>query len=433
LKSHAAANERFRLFSRYAGLRLRLFLREILQLHQRFLIAFLYVFGLILSGNEQIALRQNLAHLLSPLRWTISDLVCLACLMLYGWIVAGVARWSARGGRVQYLAESLPLPFVWERLIRALVLTVVNLTILIVLGLGLQQLIQEGGSWIIALLLSASYYLWILMMQLGLLEQNWRLFPFHWLGAGLLVLAKGTLMLWLLMGLSTGFALWIFCRQESRAHDHPELPLGTWQARWRSAITRRFPPQMMMQISYSLAKPALLLYCLFLAIGLQVLLAMVLKQEIPLSQKIHVYTSATGFFSLLLSSFFRNFYLQRREWQTWLESLPRSDSWWLQQDTWFVSLLYGLMIVPGSLFLVMSQYLPWLVPFLIVPLHMFGFIVLRFMQRSRHLENGIFMIIGLSVWFILLGYFCDHSLQWIMGFEWTSGFVSTATRAMSDL
>jgi hypothetical protein len=415
LKNHAAADARFRLFGKYASLRLGLFLREILQLHQRFLIAFLYFFGLILSGNEQIALRQTVAHLINPVDWTIRDGVMLACLLLYGWIAAGVTRWSARGGRVHYFAESMPLPFVWERLIRALVLTVINLTILIMLGLGLPELIQEGDSWPMAMLLSTAYYLWILSMQLALLEHNWRLFPWCWLGAGVLAWGKGTLMIWPLLGLTAAFSLWNFCRKESRVHDHPELPLGSWQAHGRSWITRRLPQRMMMQASYSLAKPALLIYCMLVACMLHALLYLVLKQEIPLSQKIHVYTSATGFFSLLLSSFFRNFYLQRREWQIWLQSLPRSDAWWQRQDTWFVGLLYLLLIVPGTLFLLVRQHMPWPVPLLILPLHGLGFIALRAMQRTRHLEYGIFMIIGLSLWFILLGYLCDHSLQWIMG------------------
>ena len=89
--------DRLRLFTVYSGLRLRLFLRDILQLHQRFLVAFLYMFGLILSGNEQLALRQGLAHFFSPKPRTVVDFIFLACFLLYGWMVAAVVRVSARG------------------------------------------------------------------------------------------------------------------------------------------------------------------------------------------------------------------------------------------------------------------------------------------------------------------------------------------------
>lgn len=415
MKSPSAADDRIRLFLSYAGLRLRLFLHEILQLHQRFLVAFLYFFGLILSGNEQIALRESVAHLLSPEPWTLADLIYLASFLLYGWVVAAVVRRSARGGRVHYFAESLPLPFAWERAVRAMALTVVNLTIIILCGMGWHQLMKNGGAWPMALLLWATYYIWILGLQLSLLEQNWRLFPFWILGAFLLALGKGTPMLWPGMGLTAAFAVWSFHRQESKAHDHPELPLGTWETRLRSAITRRFPDQLMMQISYSLAKPALLIYCILLAGILNIILWMVLKQSIPVSQKIYVYTCITGVLSLLLSSFFRNFHLQRNEWQTWLNSLPRPDSWWLTQDTWFVSLLYLLLTGPFSLALIMGQLVPALVPVFVLPVQVLGFFILRSMQRSLHIENSFIIILGMSIWFILLGYLCDHGLQWLFG------------------
>lgn len=409
MKSRPAADDPIRLFMNYASLRLRLFLREILQLHQRFLVAFLYFFGLILSGNEQFALRQGLAHLLNPEPWVTADVIYLGCILIYAWVVAAVVRWSARGGRAHYLAESLPLPFAWERLIRSMNLTVVNITILFLWSM------QKGGSWSWALLLGAAYYIWILGLQLSLLERNWRIFPFWILGALLLTLSKGTLMVWPMLVLTAVLALWSIRRQESKTHDHPELPLGSWTSRCRAAITRRCPARMMMQISYTLAKPALLIYCVLIALALQTILWMVLKQSVPVSQKIYVYTCITGFLGILLSSFFRNFFLQRLERQTWLDSLPRDDGWWLRQDTWFVSLLYGLLTLPISLALMMQQHIPAPLPFLILPVHVLGFWILRSMQRSRHIENGVLFVIGMSVWFIALGYLCDQLLQWARG------------------
>jgi hypothetical protein len=406
-----ALMEPWRLFPAYATLRLRLFLRDIMQLHQRFLVAFLYCFGLILSGNEQFALRQGLAHFLSPLPWTRADLVFLGCFLLYSWVVAAVVRWSARGGRVHYFAEAQPLPFAWERLIRALALTIVNLTLFILCGMGWHQLIQDEGAWPLALLWSAAYYAWILGLQLALLEQNWRLFPFWILGALGLLLSKGTSFSWPALAASGAIAYWNIQRPESRVHDHPELPIGSWETRLRSAFTRRIPARFMMQTAYALAKPALLIYCLLLGAGMNVLLFMVLREAIPTSQKIYVYTCITGFLSIFLSSFFRSFQLQRQELATWLMSLPQSDSWWLRQDTVFVTSFYLVLTLPFSLVLVGLQHLPWPVPLVILPMHGLGFLLLRLMQRSRHMENGALFILGMGAWFIMLAYLCDHLLQ----------------------
>jgi hypothetical protein len=415
LTSRPAADARLQLFVSYAARRLRLFLHEILQLDQRFLVAFLYLFGLFLSGNDQLAVRQNLAHLLSPKASTPADFISMACFLLYGWIVAAVVRWSARGGRVHYLAESLPLPFAWERMIRALSLNVVNLILFILSGMGLHQLIQEGGSWPTALLLWAAYYIWIIGLQLSLLEQNWRLFPFWIVGAFLLVLSKGTPMVWPCITLTAVLAIWSLPRRESKVHDHPELPLGTLETRWRSAITRRFPARMMMQIAYTLARPALLIYCSLIAIGLNFVLAMVLKQDIPLSQKIHVYTVITGVISIVTSSFFRNFHLQRREVETWIQSLPQAGSWWQRQDHVFINLLYLLFTVPISFMAILQQQIPAPLPWLVLPIHSLGFFILGIMQRSRHPESHIPFVLGLSAWFILLAYLCDHALQLVLG------------------
>jgi hypothetical protein len=397
--------ERLRLFTSYAALRLRLFLRDILQLHQRFLIAFLYCFGLILSGNEQLALRHGLAHFLSPAPWNAADLVFLGCFLLYGWIVAAIVRWSARGGRVHAFAAAQPLPFAWERLIRALVLSVVNLTLGILYAMGWHR------DWPMALLWGAAYYVWILGLQLAVLEQNWRLLPFYILGAFGLLLSKGSPFAWLLLAASGALALWTIRRPESRAHDHPELPIGSWEISLRSAFTRRIPARFMMQTAYALAKPALLIYSILLAVLMNAIMMMVLKEAIPFSQKIYVYTCITGFLSIFLSSFFRSFQLQRQEVPTWLMSLPQPDSWWLKQDTIFVTGFYALLTLPFSLILVGLQHLPWPVPFIILPLHGLGFFLLRFMQRSRHIENGILFILGMSLWFLFLAYLCDHLLQ----------------------
>lgn len=402
---------RLRLFTAYAALRLRLFLRDILQLHQRFLVAFLYVFGLILSGNEQFALRQGLAHFLSPEPPHFADFVFLGCFLLYGWVVAAVVRVSARGGRMQYFAEAQPLPFAWERLIRALVLSLVNLTLFILFGMGWHQLIQNQGVWPMALLWGAAYYLWILGLQLTLLEQNWRLFPFWILGACLLLISKGSSLSWLFLGTTAFIAIWNIQRPESPVHDHPELPLGSWETRLRSAFTRRIPSQLMMQTAYALGKPALLIYCLLLGAVMNMILFLVLREDIPHSQKIYVYTCVTGFLSIFLSSFFRNFQLQRQEVPAWLSSLPQPDAFWVRQDTVFVLMLYSLLTLPFSLVLVSLQHLPWPVPFLILPLHGLGFRLLRFMQRSRHIENGILFVLGMSVWFLGLAYLCDHLLK----------------------
>ncbi|WP_141734400.1 hypothetical protein [Oligoflexus tunisiensis] len=402
---------RLRLFMAYATLRVRLFLREILELHQRFLVGFLYLFGLVLSGNEQLALKQSLAHLLSMSPWTMADLVYLIGLFLYGWVVAAVVRRSARGGRVHHFAESLPLPFLWERLIRFLTLNIVNLTLLILFILGWHQQIRDKASLAPGLLLGAAYYIWIVGLQLSLLEQNWRLFPAWFGGACLLVLSKGTTFVWPMLGVSVLFALWAFRREETPPHDHPDLPLGSWETRWRSALTRRIPAQLMMQVTYSLARPALLIYSGLVALGLDTILYMVLIQDIPDSQKIHVYTVITGFLSLLFSSFFRSFYLQREEWQTWLTSLPRPESWWLRQDTGFVITLYLVMTVPLALTLVLQKNLSAWVPFIILPVHVLSLLALRHLQRSRHLDQGILIILGSCVWFILLGYLCDHAVQ----------------------
>ncbi len=168
----------------------------------------------------------------------------------------------------------------------------------------------------------------------------------------------------------------------------------------------------MMQISYTLTRPALLLYCLVLTSALLILLWMVLIQNVPDSQKIHVYTCITGFISILLSSFFRNFQAQRNEKLIWLQSLPRDERWWLRQDTLFVALLYGLLTIPFSLALVLHHNLPGPVPCLILPVHALGFKGLRIMQRSHHREYGLLHLIGLSAWFILLAYLCDHGLRW---------------------
>ncbi|HYX32968.1 MAG TPA: hypothetical protein VE954_07620 [Oligoflexus sp.] len=404
----------WQLFSTYAVLRLRLFLKEILQLHQRFLIAFLYVFGLLLSANDQVAVQQSMAHLLTMSPWTIADLVTLSCLLLYGWVAAAVVRFSARGGRVHYFAESLPLPFAWERTIRALVLSLINLTLVIVLGLGFQTLVRNHQPWHEGLLLFAAYYLWILSLQLCLLERSWRLFPLGFLGAFALMFGKGTGAAYPLLFATAGLGLWVLLRQESRPHDHPELPLGTWQTQCRSSLTRRFPPQILMQITYVLAKPALVIYSALLSGLLIFILAMVLKQAVPLSQKIYVYTCITGFISLILSSFFRTFAIERATWQTWLHSLPRPEVWWRAHDTWFVLSFYGILTVPMSLGLTLAGFIPALVPLLVLPIHMLGFGFLRVAQRSRHLENGIVLILGMSLWFILIGYLCDHALQRIM-------------------
>jgi hypothetical protein len=404
-------SSRLHLFVVYATLRARLFLREILQLHQRFLIGFLYLFGLILSGNEQVALKQSLAHLLTMHPWTLRDLLFLGGMLLYAWIVVAVVRGSARGGRVHYFAESLPLPFVWERSVRLLVLTFVNLTLFILFGLGCHQLIKSDASLIQGLALGGGYYLAILGLQLSFLEQNWRLFPVWIVFAFLLVLSKGTVFVWPLLLFTFLFAAWIFRKEETPPHDHPELPLGTWETYWRAALMRRLPPQVLMQAAYTLVRPALLIYVSLIAIVLNGVLFMALKQTIPDTQKIHVYTCITGFLSLLFSGFFRSFYLQRAEWQTWLNSLPRPESWWLRQDTLFVIALYLLLTVPTSFFLVLQQHLLVGVPLMILPAHILGLLGLRYMQRSRHLDNGILIIIASCIWFILLGYLCDHALQ----------------------
>ncbi|HET9238105.1 MAG TPA: hypothetical protein VFO10_12675 [Oligoflexus sp.] len=400
-----------RLFLSYAALRLRLFLRDILQLHQRFLVAFLYCFGLILSGQEQSALRQGLAHFLSPEPWTPADLIFLGCFLLYSWVVAAVVRGSARGGRVHYFAEAQPLPFAWERLIRALALSVLNLTLLILYGMGFHQLIQNQGAWPMALVWGAAYYVWILGLQLALLEQSWRLFPFWILGAFGLLLSKGSSFAWFSLAASGAIAYWNIQRPESRVHDHPELPIGSWETELRSAFTRRIPARFMMQTTYALVKPALLIYCLLLGAGMNAILMMVLKEDIPATQKIYVYTSITGILSIFLSSFFRSFQLQRQEVPAWLMSLPQPDSWWLRQDTFFVTTFYVLLTLPFSLILVSLQHLSWPVPWLILPMHALGFFLLRSMQRSRHIENSILVILGMCVWFLLLAYLCDHLLQ----------------------
>ncbi len=406
MNSRSAAHNRIRFFFFYAALRLRLFLREILQLHQRFLIAFLYFFGLILSGNEQLALRQSLAHLVSPQPWVKADLVYLTCMLLYAWVVAAVVRFSARGGRVHYLAETFPLPFFWERIVRVMTLTLVNLTILFLWSL------QKGTAWPWALLLGSAYYVFMLGLQLSLLEKNWRIFPLWILGAFLLMFSKGTLMLWPMLALTGILAFWSLRREESPAHDHPNLPIGSWETRCRAVITQHGPASLMMQITYTLAMPALILYCLLLTSALLTLLGMVLKQKVPDSQKIYVYTCITGFISILLSSFFRNFQDQRREKLNWIQSLPRDERWWLRQDTLFVALLYGLLTIPFSLALVLLHHLPGPVPCLILPVHALGFMVLRIMQRSRQREYGLLFLMGLSAWFILLAYLCDHGLRW---------------------
>jgi len=169
----------------------------------------------------------------------------------------------------------------------------------------------------------------------------------------------------------------------------------------------------MMQTAYALAKPALLIYCLVLGAVMNTLLVLVLRENIPLSQKIYVYTCITGFLSIFLSSFFRNFQLQRQEVPAWLNSLPQPDAWWVRQDTVFVLTFYFLLTLPFSLILVSLHHLPWPVPLLVLPLHGLGFRLLRFMQRSHHIENSILFVLGMSVWFLGLAYLCDHLLQGI--------------------
>jgi hypothetical protein len=228
-----------------------------------------------------------------------------------------------------------------------------------------------------------------------------------------LLITKGSPLVWLSLAASGAIAFWAIQRPESRVHDHPELPIGSWETKMRSAFTRRIPARFMMQTAYALAKPALLIYCLLLSLVMNSVIILVLKEDIPLSQKIYVYTCATGFLSIFLSSFFRSFQLQRQQVPAWLMSLPQPDSWWLRQDTIFVTGIYLLLTLPFSLILVGLQHLKWPVLFLILPLHSLGFFLLRFMQRSRHIENGILFILGMSVWFLLLAYLCDHLLQGI--------------------
>jgi hypothetical protein len=172
---------------------------------------------------------------------------------------------------------------------------------------------------------------------------------------------------------------------------------------------------MMMQIAYTLAKPALIIYCTLIAIALNTILALVLQQDIPTSQAIHVYTFITGVMSIVVSSFFRNFHLQRCEVETWLNSLPQPAGWWWKQDTLFVTLLYLLFTGPISVLAILQQHVPAPLPWLVLPVHSLGFFVLRIMQRSRQPESNIPIVVSLTAWFILLAYLCDHALQRMVG------------------
>jgi len=79
--------------------------------------------------------------------------------------------------------------------------------------------------------------------------------------------------------------------------------------------------------------------------------------------------------------------------------LPQPDASWLRQDTLL------LLTVPISLVLVFRQSLPFLLPLFVLPIYIPGFWILRRMQRSPQLENGVLLILGSFVWIILVDIF----------------------------
>lgn len=401
-------------FFTYLAARLRLFVSEILQLHQRFLVVFIYIFGLLLSGNEQAAIKDRLAHLGMQTPWSESDLWLTLLLVLFCLITAAVIRHSARGGRVHFLVESLPLPMSWERGIRIAELSLLNLSVFFMFMMGLGAISKQGGSLVVGVLHFAGLYALLLGLQLALLERRWRMIPLWMLSSFVLVWGRGTAAgPWFLLLVFIGFGFSL--RQaEARIHENPGLAIGDLRARLRSWITRRIPPQLLMPFIYSITRPAMLIYCLFFAGVLYTLMILVLKNPIPMTQRIHVYTCISGFLVLLFSSFFRLFHQTRNEWLTWLESLPRLPSYWNKQDYILVLALFLLPTLPITALVVIRGDLPLAVALFILAAHLLNLEVLARIHRSQ-LAQGIILGIGYLLWLLFLGYLCDHSLRGILG------------------
>ncbi len=389
----------------YVTARCRSFVTEIFQLHQRFLLSFIFFFGLILSGNEQIALRKSMVRLLAPL--AIDRLDSLLLLIISGFSVSTsfLFRKILIGGRVAYFVRSLPIPITQERLIRGLLLGFLNLAILVLLTLGWEQSFRDMGSH------SWSYPLWtlgraigfyalLLSIQLAVIEGFRRYILGFFLLMILWMLSKGQLFELVPLVLWVG-TLSIFLRTAERRPIHGREYV-------RHSFSLQVPAALRFHAALFRYKPMVVVYPLGVSMVLELLLTKIASQTMPSSQRIYVFTIITGIVSLIQGDFYRSFHQRRLLVRPWLQSLPQPESWWLRQDTAVVLGIYGALILPLAVFLFYGTCLP-LTCLVIIPLvHGIMLTLARRIYRLHKPEWGILLILLAFCWFILLGFLFQY-------------------------
>lgn len=399
-----------RFFLSYAKLRARQYILDSLNLYRRFLIVFFIAYSIAL-GNDTPAVNAAIGGLFKNRVWDRFDILVLVLFQIYALVAVAVTRKSLSGGRIQYLAQSLPLPMSWERAVRGINLSLMNSVVLFFTAFGLSTLLHDPPMFLLAVLLSVNFYLSLLNMQIQWTERRWISVSIGFIAGFLLLLSRGTGYLLPAVLLNLGLCYWSLIRRAQKPRPSNAL-VHAKHFQLRAQFLRRMPAASILQISYSLRKPSLLLYALMGGTVSGGILFMVMKQNIGLGQKIYVYSVINGFLSLLPAAYFATFNKLRDEQRIFILSLPQTQKTWLRLDLGFVIALFILVSLPTALLLIGKGYIPAFLPVISIPLLALRYLVFhRSTDPKEKSINAVTILYGSLLWFGAVGWLADRLLN----------------------
>ena len=353
------------LYLNYLKLRIFHFTKEIFSYHWKLCFGLILIWGLLVSGNEQIAIKKGFALLFSSHHLTMSTFALLICSYIFSFFVCLQVRTELHGGSVKSWIVSLPLAVGLQRLVEFFLLSLMLLPLTTTM-LSSAQFVRGDGPLIFSKLslefvyFFTSYYGAMLFSLIAFLEKR-IYFAFGFIGIiGLVSGYKGSSFLLACGGLQLFLTYHYLC-SKSRASGVFFCNTSLFSKDFVKEKIEVTTPQ----VKLLLSSPNLLLFRLGFICSFYILLYLTISEIRSSSQKTYVFSVIVGIIGFITAGYMTHFFNSRRSKQYWINSLPKKSNFWFCQD----------LVLTCSVFLVL--YIPVVIMFCVL-----GYITLHSCRRQ---------------------------------------------------
>ncbi|NRA64526.1 MAG: hypothetical protein HRU19_08595 [Pseudobacteriovorax sp.] len=392
------------LFLLFLKARIRHFVKEIFSYHWKLCFGLMFLYGFLVSGNEQAAIKMNFASLYSSTEISQTLMYQGLCWFVFSFILSLQVKTEVLGGSASVWLASNPIPLHYRRWTQFFLLTIMNLPIIATVLMSLEFIgLHESGSYGLAIFefiyMFSFFYIGMIVSQISWLVRR-RLWALGLAGIWLLsLLFKDQYIYYLASGLQLALiALFI---KSSSLKSSRSIPKNAWfpQLRLKNFLKVSSP-----QILLLINKPGLLYSRMFFIMLIYLLVYLTVSVIELTSQKIYVYSVLTGLAAFVFAGYMNHFFNSRRSSKLWLRSMPQDSNHWFCQD-WIITSI-GFLFIHGlvGILLISLGYLNVAIVLYQALIQMMMLKALQWILRPSYESWLLVVILGLSVVWILIAW-----------------------------